>query len=158
MKSASPTVATVANGQRQPWRDDDALAQPGQALSEQELVHLLALANGNAPSAITAINGTSRAQQQQLESSLRAKLGAFSKAHIITRAFVLGVLMPRALCLLLAALSINASPGDLMATRAPRPSRSPVSSMRNVRSHRAMSDATGLTGITLHAHHPNEAA
>ena len=49
------------------WRDDDALAQPGQALSAQELAHLKALANGNAPSAITAINGTSRAQQQQLE-------------------------------------------------------------------------------------------
>lgn len=149
MKSASPTVATVANEQRQPWRDDDALTQPGQALSAQELAHLKALANGNAPSAITAINGTSRAQQQQLESTLRAKLGAVSKPHIITRAFVLGVLMPRALCLLLAALSINASPGDLTATRAPRPSRSPVSSQRNVRSHRAIADAYALPSITL---------
>ena len=55
MKSASPTVAAVANVQRQPWRDDDALAQPGQALSAQELAHLTALANGNAPSAITAM-------------------------------------------------------------------------------------------------------
>ena len=149
MKSASPTVAAVANVQRQPWRDDDALAQPGQALSAQELAHLTALANGIAPSAITAINGTSRIEQQQLESTLRAKLGAFSKAHLITRAFVLGVLVPRALCLLLAALSINASPGDLMATRAPRPSRSPVSSQRNVRSHRAIADAYALPSITL---------
>jgi DNA-binding CsgD family transcriptional regulator len=117
MKSASPTVATVANEQRQPWRDDDALTQPGQALSAQELAHLKALANGNAPSAITAINGTSRAQQQQLESTLRAKLGAVSKPHIITRA--------------------------------PRPSRSPVSSQRNVRSHRAIADAYALPSITL---------
>jgi DNA-binding CsgD family transcriptional regulator len=104
-----------------PWRDDDALAQPGQALSDQELAHLLALANGNAPSAITAINGTSRAQQQQLESSLRAKLGAFSKAHLITRAFVLGVLLPRCLTVLLIVATLgNGAQQDAIAQRLPR--------------------------------------
>lgn len=120
--------------QRQPWRDDDVIGHPGQALTPEEIAHLVALANGNAPSAITVMHGTSRAAQQDLESSLRAKLAAFSKTHIIARAFVLGVIAPRALCLLLAALSINASPGDLMMTRTPRPSRTPVTSQRNVRS------------------------
>lgn len=117
-----------------PWRDDDALAQPGQALSAQELAHLKALANGNAPSAITAMNGTSRAQQQQLESSLRAKLGAFSKAHLITRAFVLGVLVPRCLCALLS-LSLIAATG-LQDQPAHRLTRGSASIVRLVRQHR----------------------
>lgn len=137
--------------QRQQWRDDDVIAIPGQALSPAEIAHLEALANGNAPAAITAIHGTSRTEQQRLESGLRAKLGAFSKPHMIARAFVLGVLGPRALCLLLAALSINVSPGDLMATRAPRPTRSPVSSHRQVRSQRGGMDAYTKPGITLKA-------
>ncbi|UYV20942.1 hypothetical protein K1Y77_17125 (plasmid) [Halomonas qaidamensis] len=134
---------------RQQWRDDDVIGHPSQHLTPQEIAHLVALANGNAPSAITVMHGTSRTEQQQLERGLRAKLGAQSKPHMITRAFVLGVLLPRALCLMLAALSINASPGDLMAIRAPKPSRSPVSSQRNVRSHRAMADAYALPAYTL---------
>ena len=103
-------------------------SQPGQALSEQELAHLLALANGNAPSAIAAINGTSRAQQQQLESSLRAKLGAFSKAHIITRAFVLGVLYLAASTVLLIVATLgNGAQQDAIAQRLPRrPTKPPA--------------------------------
>lgn len=119
---------------RQPWRDDDAIAQPGQSLSQQELAHLVALANGNAPSVITAIHGTSRLQQQQLESSLRAKLGASSKAHLITRAFVLQVLLPRCLCALLAiSLLATATHND---TLTPRPARPSASVARLVRHHR----------------------
>lgn len=134
----------------QPWRDDDVIGMPGQALTPEEIAHLVALANGNTPNHITAMHGTSRGAQQDLESSLRAKLGALSKPHLIARAFVLGVIAPRALCLLLAALSIHASPGDLMMTRAPRPSRTPVSSQRNVRSH-ASADAHALPVLQAQA-------
>lgn len=138
------------NAQRQPWRDDDVIGHPGQNLTPEEIAHLVALANGNTPSAITAMRGTSRAAQQDLESSLRAKLGAASKPHMIARAFVLAVIVPRALCLLLAALSINATPGDLMLTRTPRPTRSPVTSSRNVRSH-ASADAYALPVLQAQA-------
>ena len=73
------------------------------------------------PSAIPAMTGTSRAQQQQLESSLRAKLGAFSKAHLITRAFVLGVLLPRCLTVLLIVATLgNGAQQDAIAQRLPR--------------------------------------
>jgi DNA-binding CsgD family transcriptional regulator len=121
--------------QRPQWQDEDVIGHPGQHLTPEEIAHLVALANGNTPSAITQMHGTSRGAQQDLESSLKAKLGALSKPHLITRAFVLSVIAPRALCLLLAALSINASPGDITMTRTPRPSRTPVTSSRNVRSH-----------------------
>lgn len=136
--------------QRQQWRDDDVIGLPGQALTPEEIAHLVALANGNAPSHITTLHGTSRAAQQEIESSLRAKLGALTKPHIIARAFVLGVIAPRALCLLLAALSIHANPGDLMITRTPRPSRTPVSSQRNVRSQAGV-DAYALPTLQAQA-------
>lgn len=136
--------------QRQPWQDDDVIGLPGQALTPEEIAHLVALANGNTPSHITIMHGTSRGAQQDIESSLKAKLGALSKPHMITRAFVLGVIAPRALCLLLAALSLQASPGDLMATRAPRPTRSPVTSQRNIRSSASV-DAYALPTLQAQA-------
>lgn len=123
------------NNARTLWRDDDVIGHPGQQLTPQEIAHLVAIANGNTPSAITAEHGTSRAHQQQIESGLRAKLGAESKPHMIARAFVLHVLIPRALvvALMLATLGASNTP-DAMAQRLPRRGRNTVSAVRVVRS------------------------
>lgn len=120
------------------WRDEDAIAQPGQALSEAELAHLLALANGNTPNAITRMHGTSATDQRRIESGLRAKLGAVSKPHMIARAFVLNVLLPRALIVFLAIATLGASQHtDAIAQRPARRPRTSVSAARLVRNNRS---------------------
>lgn len=127
----------MTNAPNTSWRDDDVIGHPGQALTPQEIAHLVALANGNAPSAITAAHGTSRVEQQQLESTLRAKLGAISKAHLITRAFVLNVLLPRCLTVLLIVTTLGtATHQDAIAQRLPRRPTQSVSArlVRNQRS------------------------
>lgn len=121
-----------------PWRDDDAIALPGQQLTDAELQHLAALANGNGPEAITQMTGASRREQRELESSLRAKLAAFSKAHLITRAFVLGVLSSRALLVLLMLASLAQVTQDT-AQRAPRRPRSSISAGRLASASRSKS-------------------
>lgn len=127
---------------------EDVIAQPGQGLDLDELTHLHMLADGHTPSQITRSTGADRLRQQQLESSIRAKLGARSKPHMIARAFALDVLMPRslrqALCILLAALSINAG-SDSPTNRVPRRSRTPATQMRAGRASK--SDTTGGTDL-----------
>ena len=122
---------------------NDVIGLPGQCLDVAELTHLVKLADGQTPREIERATGADRLRQQQLESTLRAKLGARTKTHMIARGFVLGVIAPRALCLLLAALSINAAPGDHFSTRAPKRSRTPATAMRTSRSTRASHGGDG---------------
>ncbi len=114
---------------------NDVIGQPGQSLSADELTVLVMLADGEKPSDIANAVGVDRFGLRHIESALQAKLGGKSKPHMIARGFILDVLAPRALCLLLAFLSIGITP-DGHTIRAPRRGRTPVSSVRASRSHR----------------------
>lgn len=109
---------------------EDVVATPGQALNDDELTLLFMLADGHVPSTIERTLNTDRIGVRHIERGLQAKLGAKNKVHIITRGFVLGVLAPRALCLLLAMLSVGVTP-DGHPLRAPRRGRTPITATRS---------------------------
>lgn len=116
---------------------NDVIGLPGQHLLPEEQLVLTWLADGRKPSEIESALGISRIEMRQLEASITAKLGAHSKPHMIARGFILGVLAPRALCLMLAIASSGAGIADHMnATRVPQRSRTPVSSARIARVRR----------------------
>lgn len=102
-------------------KGDEVIGLHGQNLSYQELDLLVSLADGLTPSQIAAKLNTDTTTLMKHEAQIRAKLGAKSKPHMISRAFILGVLMPRALCFFLAAMTAIASPDDSLRLR--RPSR-----------------------------------
>lgn len=86
-------------------KSDDVLAQPGQNLTPFELTVLEAMANGNSPTAIAAATGQHPTLVRAAELNARDKLGAHTHPHMIARGFILGVLLPRALCLLVVILA-----------------------------------------------------
>lgn len=83
-------------------RGRDVIGRPGQQLTAEELGTLVQLADGVPAALIAERLGLDRYALRDLEASIQAKLGATNKAHMITRGFTLGVLIPNALCLLLA--------------------------------------------------------
>lgn len=91
-----------ATAARQEIIGQDVIGQPGQCLTGAELRYLVALADGATPQEIEDGLGLDRCQARNLEGGLLGKLAARNRAHIITRGFTLGVLIPRALCCLLA--------------------------------------------------------
>lgn len=107
----------------QTLNSDDVLALPGQNLTALELTVLEGLANGNSPSAIAAATGCTPGVIRAAELNARDKLGAKTHPHMIARGFVLGVLLPRALCLLVVLMAAgDLNPGHR--TRLPRTGRS----------------------------------
>ncbi|MNJ67381.1 hypothetical protein D3C77_635480 [compost metagenome] len=103
---------------------------------------IVGLANGKAPSAIGAEVQADTLTMRHLEASIKAKLGAKTHPHMIARGFTLGVLFPRALCMLLAVLSAAESGHDAFRTRSQRRSRTPATYTRITRT-----SATGGRGI-----------
>ncbi|SEC61899.1 helix-turn-helix transcriptional regulator [Pseudomonas costantinii] len=83
---------------------EDVIGLPGQALNSAELRVLVGLADGQTPNTIGALLGVDSSGFRLLERTIKAKLGAKTHPHMISRAFTLGVLIPRALCLLLSVL------------------------------------------------------
>lgn len=79
---------------------EDVMTQPGQNLTALELEVLGDLANGYSPSEISRRTQQPASIVRAAEINARAKLGAKTHPHMIARGFVLGVLLPRALCLL----------------------------------------------------------
>jgi DNA-binding CsgD family transcriptional regulator len=111
---------------------DDVIALPGQSLTTLELAVLEGLSNGNSPADIAAATGNSPAAIRTAELNARDKLGAKTHPHMIARGFVLGVLLPRALCLLVAlASAIDHGPAQRL--RMPRNGRAPSSLVRSTR-------------------------
>lgn len=106
-------------------KGEDVIGTPGQNLTKDELTLLVHHADGTQPDCLADALGTSSSHIRQLESSLRAKLGAKTKPHMVGRGFVLGVLMTRALCLLLTVASVNTALNgeDVLRTRNNRTSR-----------------------------------
>lgn len=112
---------------------EDVIGRPGQMLSGAELRLLVGLADGETPNQIGQVIGADKNTFRHLEASIKAKLGAKTHPHMIARGFTLGVLFPRALCMLLAFLSAADDHHDAMRNRSQRRSRSPVSSERVAR-------------------------
>lgn len=112
----------------------DVIGTPGQNLTTDELTLLVHHADGTAPDRLAAALGTSTSRIRQLESSIKAKLGAKTKPHMVGRGFVLGVLMTRALCLFLVVASANSALNgeDVLRTRNNRTSRKEQSDTRTV--------------------------
>lgn len=83
-------------------RGEEILGLPGQALTSRELRILVSLADGETPSAISRAVGIDNHSMRNFEASIKRKLGAKSNPHMIARGFTLGVLVPRALSVMLA--------------------------------------------------------
>lgn len=109
---------------------DDVIGQAGQNLNSLELAVLVGMANGNPPSAIAEAAQLTPVDVRGLELSARAKLGARTQPHMIARGFTLGVLLPRALCVLLAFLSVAESDLSALRVRTPRNLRPTVAQVR----------------------------
>lgn len=83
---------------------EEVIGRPGQALNDTELRVLVGLADGETPNTIGSLIGLDSNSFRLIERNVKAKLGAKTHPHMISRAFTLGVLIPRALCLLLSVL------------------------------------------------------
>lgn len=75
----------------------EVIGTPGQNLDERELRYLVGLADGDNTAQLTAATGVQPHQLAFVEASIRNKLGARNKSHMLARAFTLGVLQTRAL-------------------------------------------------------------
>lgn len=112
---------------------EDVFGLPGQNLTADELLVLVALANGNSPDLIGhVLNADSRAIRY-IESSIKNKLGAKTHPHMITRGFTLGLLMSQALCLLLCIMSVAELNQDFTRPRSQRRARTMAEHSRTYR-------------------------
>lgn len=76
---------------------EEVIGLPGQSLSWAELRVLVGLADGETPSGIGKAISADKTSVMLYERSIKAKLGAKTHPHMISRGFTLGVLLPRAL-------------------------------------------------------------
>ncbi|MEF1335190.1 helix-turn-helix transcriptional regulator [Vibrio rotiferianus] len=83
-------------------KGNDVICLPGQNLTKPERRVLLGLADGETPTELKIALDADNMSLRHLELNLMAKLGAKTKTHVVSRGFVLGVLVSRALCLVLA--------------------------------------------------------
>lgn len=98
-------------------RGHSLVANPGHGLTARELGVILLYGEGATTAEIEKATGMTSAMRADIEVSARAKLGARTPPHMIAKAFSLGVLATRALCLLLAILSADYH--DAMRNRTP---------------------------------------
>lgn len=112
---------------------EDVIGLPGQALSCAELAALVGLADGLPNRVLAANMGMSESALRVVEHSLQAKLGAKNKPHMITRGFALGVLVPRALAVLLCLAAVLEADHDLLRQRFNRRPRNVVEVARMVK-------------------------
>jgi DNA-binding CsgD family transcriptional regulator len=116
----------------------DVIAHPGHQLNTQELTVLVGLADGQTAGDIATAAGIHRDQIRFVETRINQKLNAKNKTHAISRAFLLGVLAPRLLCLFLCVLSCIQSGGDdFMRLRRPNRTNHRPQTTRLVKSQRA---------------------
>ncbi|MFG0501110.1 LuxR C-terminal-related transcriptional regulator [Pseudomonas putida] len=96
---------------------EDVLGLPGQTLTREELSTLVGLADGTPTVKLAQQLGVDEFTVGQIERAIQRKLGARNRLHMITRGFTLGVLVPRALCLLLCVTSALEIDHDLFRQR-----------------------------------------
>jgi DNA-binding CsgD family transcriptional regulator len=92
-------------------------------LTAREGEALLWVAEGKTAWEAGTILGISEATTNAHIASAAAKLNASNRAHLITRAFVAGILVPAAKLILLLSVLASACTGDLDEARMPRPGR-----------------------------------
>ncbi|MGL5596618.1 MAG: helix-turn-helix transcriptional regulator [Aeromonas sp.] len=90
---------------------------PGHGLTARELGMVLLLAEGATNNEIEQATGMRGIDRVTTENSIKQKLGARTQANMIARAFSLGVIASRTLCLLLA--MVCADYQDSMKQRTP---------------------------------------
>lgn len=122
---------------------EDVIGMPGQALSRAELRVLVGLADGETPNAIGALIGADSNSFRLIERSIKAKLGAKTHPHMISRAFTLGVLVPRALCLLLSLLCATEHVDDGNRNQTRRSRSAPASRLARTNVSRTASGSRG---------------
>lgn len=110
---------------------NDVIGLPGQNLSPRELRVLVGLADGETPTTIAHSVGVDSVGLRHIERDVQTKLGGKTKTHTISRGFVTGVLITRALCLLLAFIMATECSDDFTRIR----TRTPTARVR-VRSRR----------------------
>lgn len=98
---------------------EEVLGLPGQNLSAEELRLLVMLADGESNQAMSDALSMPVPALRFVENSAVRKLGARSRSHLISRAFMLGVLLPRALAVSLAVLLLIGLVQHAMAPTAP---------------------------------------
>lgn len=91
---------------------EEVIGRLSQALNDTELRVLVGLADGESPNTIGTLLGIDSNSFRFLERNIKAKLGAKTQPHMMSRAFTLGVLIPRALCLLLSVLCVTEQVDD----------------------------------------------
>lgn len=102
---------------------EDVVGLTGQNLTKDELLVLVGLANGDSPNKIGASLNADALAMRHIEASIKAKLGAKTQPNMIARGFTLGVLIPRALCLLLSVLCATEHTDDSNRNQTRRNSR-----------------------------------
>lgn len=112
---------------------DDVIAVPGQNLTALQCDILAAMANGNTQAAIMQATQMDAASLRMTELEMRDKLGARTPGHMVARGFVLGVLLPRALCMMLATCCVLANDHNSNRNRSPMRSRIPETLTRLAR-------------------------
>lgn len=103
---------------------EDVIGLTGQNLTKDELLVLVGLANGDSPNKIGASLNADALAMRHIEASIKAKLGAKTQPNMIARGFTLGVLVPRALCLLLSVLCATEHTSDTNRNQTRRPRNS----------------------------------
>lgn len=112
---------------------EDVIGLPGQTLSSTELLTLVGLADGVPAPIIAEQLKLDTFAVNQIERDIQQKLGAKNRLHMVTRGFTLGVLVPRALCVLLCLASALEIDHDMLRPRTPRRSRSNFETVRITR-------------------------
>ena len=131
-------------------RGEDVLGLPGQALTPTELRILVGLADGETPSVISQAVGIDSHGMRHFEASIKRKLGAKSSPHMIARGFTLGVLVPRALSLVLAFLCASEHMDDANRNSVRRSGRAnPESRLARSASGRSASGPRGNSEVAL---------
>lgn len=128
---------------------DDVIAVPGQNLTALQCDILVAMANGNSQAAIMQATQLDAASLRMAELEMRNKLGAKTPGHMVARGFVLGVLLPRALCMMLATCCALANDHNGNRNRSPLRSRVPETLIRLARA----ASSNGRNGRAANAAH-----
>ncbi|NLT99808.1 hypothetical protein [Pseudomonas lundensis] len=129
---------------------EDVVGLTGQNLTKDELLVLVGLANGDSPNKIGASLNADALAMRHIEASIKAKLGAKTQPNMIARGFTLGVLIPRALCLLLSVLCATEHTDDSNRNQTRRNSRTtPASRLARNTTSRSSSSPDNYLDVSL---------
>lgn len=129
---------------------EDVVGLTGQNLTKDELLVLVGLANGDSPNKIGASLNADALAMRHIEASIKAKLGAKTQPNMIARGFTLGVLIPRALCLLLSVLCATEHTDDSNRNQTRRNSRTtPASRIARNTTSRSSSSPDNYLDVSL---------